>query len=229
LFCAGYDSTNGAPITDKTGCPLLVMSLESAEITKYAANSMLATRISFVNEFAKLCELTGADITELTQGIGSDPHIGPHFLQAGLGYGGSCFSKDVNALIKTLTDYGLNADLLKAVEWINQSQGSYFVAKIKNHFGSTLCGKTLGVWGLTFKPETNDLREAPALRILKELLAAGAIIKAFDPQIKQGSKKMSEFANTNLLLYNEPYEALEGVMALVILTEWKCFKNVDFV
>jgi UDPglucose 6-dehydrogenase len=217
-----------APITAQTGCPLLVMSMESAEITKYAANSMLATRISFVNELAKLSELTGADIAEVTRGVGSDPRIGPHFLQAGLGYGGSCFPKDVKALAKTFSDYGLNADLLKAVERINQSQGGYFVAKIKKHFEMELSGKTLAVWGLSFKPETNDWREAPSLRVIEELLNNGVKLKIFDPRCFNNSHKIEAvFADQEPYFCQDPYEAVEDADALIVATEWNCFKKPD--
>jgi UDPglucose 6-dehydrogenase len=215
-----------APIISKTACKLLVMDPRSAEITKYAANSMLATRISFVNELAKLCELTGADITKVTAGMGSDSRIGPEFLKAGLGYGGSCLPKDVQSLMKTFSNYGLNPELLKAVEQINQSQLDYFVNKIKAHFGMQLSGKVLAVWGLSFKPDTDDLREAPSLKIIKALLKAGAIIKAFDPQVKQSAG--NQLANVNLLFCCEQYAVLEGAEALILFTEWECFKNLDF-
>jgi UDPglucose 6-dehydrogenase len=216
-----------APIIGKTACKLLIMDVWSAEITKYAANSMLATRISFVNELAKLCELTGADITKVTAGIGSDSRIGTEFLKAGLGYGGSCLPKDVKSLMKTFSDYGLNAELLKAVEQINQSQREYFVNKIKMHFGMQLSGKVLAVWGLSFKPETDDLREAPSLKVIDELLMAGAIIKAFDPLVKWNAGIQP--ANANLFLSSEQYAVLECADALILFTEWECFKNYDYV
>jgi UDPglucose 6-dehydrogenase len=218
-----------ASITSKNGCPLLVMDVKSAEITKYAANCMLATRISFINELAKLCDCTGADITKVVAGVGSDQRIGRHFLQAGLGYGGSCFSKDIKSLIKTFSDYGLHVDLLKAVEHINQSQRNYFLNKIKVHYKEQLQGKTFAVWGLTFKPETDDLREAPSLTVIKELLSQGAKVKVFDPQwTKSKLKACSQFDAAEPDFCQEQYEALEDADALLVVTEWECFRKPDW-
>jgi UDPglucose 6-dehydrogenase len=218
-----------SPITQKGNCPILIMDLQSAELTKYAANCMLAIRISFINELAKLCELTGADITQVSRGIGSDKRIGAHFLQAGLGYGGSCFSKDVKSLTATLAKYGLNTDLLKAVEQINQSQREHFINKIKAYYGTELSGKTLAVWGLTFKPETDDLREAPALTVIKELLSCGVKVKVFDPQWSNRKLQMpAEFDPAKLVFCRKQYEPLEAADALLIITEWECFQKPDF-
>jgi UDPglucose 6-dehydrogenase len=218
-----------SPITQKGNCPLLIMDLQSAELTKYAANCMLATRISFINELAQLCELTGADITQVSRGIGSDKRIGVHFLQAGLGYGGSCFSKDVKSLTATLAEYGLNTDLLKAVEQINQSQREHFINKIKAYYGTELNGKTLAVWGLTYKPETDDLRESPALTVIKELLSRGAKVKVFDPQWSNLKLQIpAEFDPAKLVFCREQYEALEAADALLLITEWECFQKPDF-
>jgi UDPglucose 6-dehydrogenase len=218
------------PVMCNAHCQLLIMDPPSAEISKYAANYMLAARISFINELAKLCDMTGADITKIARGIGSDHRIGPSFLQAGLGYGGSCFPKDIKSLGKTFSAYGLNSDLIAAVDQINQNQPHYFVNKIKAYFGSELRGKVLAVWGLTFKPETDDLRKAPSLAVIKELLAAGTVVKAFDPQLRHTAKEkeVSELTKSNLLLCNDQYEILKEAEALIVVTEWDCFKNPDF-
>lgn len=166
----------------KNGHPVISMDVKSAEITKYAANCMLATRISFMNEIAKVCEKVGADVTKVRQGLGTDSRIGMPFLYAGLGYGGSCFPKDVRALIKTFEEMDMQSTLLEAVDGINTKQRQLFAEKIIRYFNNDLQGKTIAVWGLAFKPNTDDMREAPAVTIISELVSRGATIKAFDPQ-----------------------------------------------
>ena len=207
---------------------LIHMDVRSAELTKYAANAMLATRISFMNELANLAEKLGADIEMVRQGMGSDPRIGYHFLYPGCGYGGSCFPKDVKALIKTAAaDAGLNLKVLTAVEDANAAQKHVLGHKIKRRLGEDLSGRHFAVWGLAFKPNTDDMREAPSLELLADLLAAGATVTAYDPvamseaQRVLGDEPRIRYAQT-------PNEALEGADALVIVTEWKEFRSPDF-
>lgn len=205
---------------------ILFMDRLSSEMTKYAANAMLATKISFMNEIANLCEKTGADVLKVKQGIGADPRIGPHFINAGIGYGGSCFPKDVKALIYTADSLGYEAEILKAVKKVNARQREIFFEKVKTYFKGSLADKTIALWGLAFKPETDDMREAPALEICDWLKEAGAKIKAFDPQAVKEAKKLLpegiEYQERN------QYAILEGADALLILTEWKEFYNPDF-
>lgn len=205
---------------------IIFMDRLSAEMTKYAANSLLATKISFMNEIANLCEKTGADVLKVKQGIGSDPRIGPHFINAGIGYGGSCFPKDVKALIHTANLLGYDAQILKAVKSVNDKQRRIFFEKINTYFKGDLKDKTFALWGLAFKPETDDMREAPALEITQWLLEKGAKIKAFDPQAVTEAKKVLSH-QIEFQEYN-PYQVLEGAHALIILTEWKEFYNPDF-
>ncbi|MCM2348263.1 MAG: UDP-glucose/GDP-mannose dehydrogenase family protein [Acidovorax soli] len=207
---------------------LVVTDARSAELTKYAANAMLATRISFMNELANLAEKLGADIEMVRQGMGADPRIGYHFLYPGCGYGGSCFPKDVKALIKTAAaDAGLNLKVLTAVEDANAAQKHVLGHKIKQRLGEDLSGRHFAVWGLAFKPNTDDMREAPSLELLADLLAAGATVTAYDPvampeaQRVLGDEPRIRYAQT-------PNEALEGADALVIVTEWKEFRSPDF-
>ena len=207
---------------------LMFMDNRSAELTKYAANAMLATRISFMNELANLAEKLGADIEMVRQGIGSDPRIGYHFLYPGCGYGGSCFPKDVKALIKTAaSDAGLELQVLTAVESSNDAQKHVLGRKIKQRLGDDLTGRHFAVWGLAFKPNTDDMREAPSLALIADLLAAGATLTAYDPvamheaQRVLGEKPGIRYAQT-------PNDALEGADALVIVTEWKEFRSPDF-
>ena len=207
---------------------LIVTDARSAELTKYAANAMLATRISFMNELANLAEKLGADIEMVRQGIGSDPRIGYHFLYPGCGYGGSCFPKDVKALIKTAaSDAGLELQVLTAVESSNEAQKHVLGRKIKQRLGDDLTGRHFAVWGLAFKPNTDDMREAPSLELIADLLAAGATVTAYDPvamheaQRVLGEKPGIRYAQT-------PNDALEGADALVIVTEWKEFRSPDF-
>ena len=206
---------------------LLIMDLRSAELTKYAANAMLATRISFMNELALLAENLGADIELVRQGIGSDPRIGYHFLYAGCGYGGSCFPKDVKALIKTGADAGHKLHVLNAVEDANDAQKLVLVNKIVARFGEDLSGKRFALWGLAFKPNTDDMRDAPSRVIIAELFKRGATVTAYDPVAMTESRRI--FGNEPRLVYAErPMQALDNADALVIVTEWKEFRSPDF-
>ncbi|WP_374319633.1 UDP-glucose/GDP-mannose dehydrogenase family protein [Aquabacterium sp.] len=206
---------------------VLVMDVRSAELTKYAANAMLATRISFMNELALLAETMGADIEHVRLGIGSDPRIGTHFLYAGCGYGGSCFPKDVKALIKTATDEGHDLKVLKAVEAANDHQKTVLVDKIAKRFGADLSGKHFALWGLAFKPNTDDMREATSRVVISELFNRGATVTAYDPVAMEEAKRI--FGDEPRLRYAEsPMDALKGADALVIVTEWKEFRSPDF-
>ena len=206
---------------------LLVMDIKSAEFTKYAANSMLATRISFMNELALLAEKVGADIELVRKGIGSDPRIGTHFLYAGAGYGGSCFPKDVKALVKTAKDNGVTLQVLTAVEAANDKQKHVLVDKVVKRFGNDLSGRQFAVWGLSFKPNTDDMRDAPSRVVIAELVKRGATIKAYDPVAMTEAQRV--LAGTpGLTFVDNQTQALEGSDALVIITEWKEFKSPDF-
>lgn len=206
---------------------LLVMDIKSAEMTKYAANAMLATKISFINEMSRICEAVGADINAVRQGIGSDPRIGYDFIYPGCGYGGSCFPKDVKALQKIAHSFGVLTPMLEATEAINASQKLILVEKVKKVFGEDLSGKTFGMWGLSFKPETDDMREAPSLVIIQTLTQIGAKIQAYDPKASEnarfylGENPMVEYCD-------EKYSTLQGCDALIICTEWKEFRSPDF-
>ncbi len=206
---------------------LVVMDVRSAELTKYAANAMLATRISFMNELALLAEKMGADIEAVRVGIGSDPRIGTHFLYAGCGYGGSCFPKDVKALIKTASDEGQELMVLKAVEAANDRQKHVLVEKVTRRFGEDLKGKHFALWGLAFKPNTDDMREATSRVVLAELFERGATVTAYDPVAMDEARRI--FGDEPRLRYAEnPMAALDGADALVIVTEWKEFRSPDF-
>jgi UDPglucose 6-dehydrogenase len=207
---------------------LIQMDVRSAELTKYAANAMLATRISFMNELANLAEKLGADIENVRKGIGSDPRIGYDFLYAGAGYGGSCFPKDVKALIKTAAmDAGMELRVLKAVEEANNEQKHVLARKVKARFGSDLTGKHFALWGLAFKANTDDLREATSKEVINDLIAAGATVTAYDPVAMLEAQHC--FANEPRLSYaNNQTAALEGADALIIVTEWKEFRSPDF-
>ncbi|MDD3483012.1 UDP-glucose/GDP-mannose dehydrogenase family protein [Azovibrio restrictus] len=207
---------------------LIVMDVKSAELTKYAANAMLATRISFMNELANLAEKLGADIEAVRQGIGSDPRIGYHFLYPGCGYGGSCFPKDVKALIQTAKDdAGMTLQVLTAVEAANDHQKHVLTTKIKARFGGDLKGRRFAVWGLAFKPNTDDMREAPSRELIADLFAAGASVRAYDPVAMHETQRI--FGDEPRLAYAEnPMDALQDVDALVIVTEWKEFRSPDF-
>lgn len=206
---------------------LLVMDVRSAELTKYAANAMLATRISFMNELANLAERLGADIEFVRQGIGSDPRIGYHFLYAGAGYGGSCFPKDVKALIRTARAAGQELQILGAVEVANEAQKAVIGRKVVERFGESLAGRHFALWGLAFKPNTDDMREAPSIVLVEELIRRGATVSAYDPVAMEEAKRI--FGEQPKLTYAEnPMAALDGADALLIITEWKEFRSPDF-
>jgi UDPglucose 6-dehydrogenase len=211
----------------RTNNPILVMDIASAELTKYAANAMLATRISFMNEMAILCELTGADIDKVRIGIGTDQRIGMSFLFPGIGYGGSCFPKDVQALIRSARDRGLTLQLASAVEAVNRVQKESLPKKVKSFYGEDLTGLTVAIWGLAFKPKTDDTREAPALTVCQELLKAGANLQCFDPEANASFKeRIGE--RERLHYFEDNYEAASGADALVVCTEWNEFRNPNF-
>jgi UDPglucose 6-dehydrogenase len=210
---------------------IIVMDVRSSELTKYVANCLLATKITFVNEMAVLADRLGADIENVRRGIGSDPRIGYDFIYAGIGYGGSCFPKDVRALIRTSAENGVSAGILEAVERRNISQKSVLVEKIKERFGDRLTGRVFGVWGLAFKPNTDDMREAPASVIMEMLWEAGAVVRAYDPVAMEECRHIhkDQIASGALVLVESKEEALRGADALVICTEWKAFLAPDFV
>ena len=209
----------------RQGNPIIFMDERSAEMTKYAANSYLAARISFMNEIANLCEKVGANVDQVRIGMGSDTRIGKRFLFPGVGYGGSCFPKDVQALAKTASEYDYDFKILNSVMKVNRIQKSVMVQKVQNYYGKDLTGKTFGIWGLAFKPNTDDIREAPALYIIEELLAAGATIKAFDPE---AMKNVKAIFGDKIQLVSEQYEAIIDADALLVLTEWSVFRTPSF-
>lgn len=209
----------------RTGKPVIFMDIASAEITKYAANAMLATRISFMNSIAALCDRVGADVSLVRKGVGSDPRIGAYFLFAGCGYGGSCFPKDVKALIRTLEENGVDAGILDAVERVNEGQKHWALERIDELFPDGLAGRTIGIWGLAFKPETDDMREAPSLVVVKGLLDRGATIKAHDPEAMDSARAV---LNDSIEYCDSNYDVLAGTDALIILTEWKQYRTPDF-
>ena len=206
----------------------ILMDIKSAEMTKYAANSMLATRISFMNEMANICKLTGADINNVRKGIGSDKRIGYSFLYAGCGYGGSCFPKDIQALIKLSKDNGYESKILKAVESVNQDQKLYLVNQIIDYFGENLNDLTFGLWGLAFKPDTDDMRQASSITVINELTSRGAKIKAYDPKAIEEAKNNYLKDNNKIEYVENKYTSLEDVDAMILITEWKEFRNPDF-
>ncbi|WP_445005918.1 UDP-glucose dehydrogenase family protein [Halomonas mongoliensis] len=206
---------------------IIVMDVKSAELTKYAANCMLATKISFMNEIANLAERLGADIEAVRQGIGSDPRIGYHFIYPGVGYGGSCFPKDVQALIRTADGIDFDAKVLKAVEARNAEQKTTLFAKIRDHFGGELAGKTFALWGLAFKPNTDDMREAPSRVLMEALWEAGARVQAYDPEAMEETQRLYGHRD-DLTLCGTKEAALKGADALVIVTEWQSFRAPDF-
>ena len=207
---------------------LIVMDIASAEMTKYAANSMLATKISFINEIANICERVGADVNKVRRGIGSDRRIGFSFIYPGCGYGGSCFPKDVQALIRTAGEYGYDSKLLQAVEDVNFSQKNVLVEKVMERYGKDLSGKTFAVWGLAFKPDTDDMRESPAISIINSLTEAGAKVKAYDPKAVDEAKTCYLKDNASIEYCESKYEALTDADALLLVTEWKEFRSPDF-
>ena len=204
---------------------VVFMDIPSAEMTKYAANSMLAARISFMNDIANLCEIVGADVEAVKKGIGSDSRIGKKFLNAGCGYGGSCFPKDVKALIRTGDDHGHSLELLKAVERVNEKQKSVLFRKITSHFGTDLTGKRFAMWGLSFKPGTDDLREAPSLVLIDKLVEAGAVVRGFDPVAMEECKRR---IGDRIEYADNMYDALTDADALIVVTEWAEFKIPKF-
>lgn len=209
----------------KTGNRIIVMDVKSAEMTKYAANSFLATKISFMNEVANLCEKVGADAEMVRVGISTDSRIGNKFLFPGLGYGGSCFPKDVKALIKTGVENNCEMNIISAADEANKNQREIFINKITSRFGNDLTGKTIGVWGLAFKPKTDDMREAPAITIINSLLNMGAKVKAYDPKAVESAK----FYFKDKITYTKSsYEALDGADCMLLLTEWNEFRRPDF-
>jgi UDPglucose 6-dehydrogenase len=208
----------------RTGAPILTMSTASAELSKYAANSILATRISFMNEIANVCELLGADVDHVRKAIGSDRRIGTSFLFPGVGYGGSCFPKDTQALLRSTADRGYDFRILRAVEEVNDRQKQRLVDKMEQHFGD-LAGRTIAVWGLSFKPRTDDMREAPAIPIIERLLARGAKVRAYDPAAAPVARRIFD---GRIALCEKSYEALNGADALAVITEWNEFREPDF-
>ena len=210
----------------RQGERFILMDVVSAEMTKYAANAMLATRISFMNEISRLCEITGADIEQIRRGIGSDSRIGKPFLYAGLGYGGSCFPKDVKALIKTSRDFGLEPDLLVSVEHVNKKQREHFAKKVIDYYGGNLKGKVFAVWGLAFKPQTDDMREAPVLDIVPMLRAKGATFRAYDPIAWKNARSI--LGDDGIEYIQNNYDAAQGADAILLMTEWHHFRRPDF-
>jgi UDPglucose 6-dehydrogenase len=209
----------------RTENPILTMDNRSAEMTKYAANAFLATRISFINQVANLCEKAGADVSEVRRGIGFDRRIGHYFLFPGVGYGGSCFPKDVRAVMRIAEEYGMDFSLLREVEVINERQKHLLVEKVLAHFGPNLRGRKFAVWGLAFKPKTDDMREAPSLVIIKELLEAGAEIAVHDPEALTRAR---ELLGDTVSYHRLNYDALAGADALLVVTEWNEFRRPDY-
>ncbi|MGK9142019.1 UDP-glucose/GDP-mannose dehydrogenase family protein [Xanthomonas euvesicatoria] len=210
---------------------IVEMDVRSAELTKYAANAMLATKISFMNEIANIAERVGADVEQVRNGIGSDPRIGWHFIYPGAGYGGSCFPKDVQALAKTAEQYGMRPTLLEAVESVNNAQKGHLFELVQRHYGAegtgSVAGKTFAVWGLAFKPNTDDMRAASSRRLMEQLWEAGATVRAYDPEATREARRI--FGERDDLAYcDDAFSALEGADALVVVTEWKQFRSPDF-
>ncbi len=228
----GVDNEDARQVLDelyspfvRTGNPILFMDIPSAEVTKYAANAMLATRISFMNQIAAFCELVGADVSKVRQGVGSDRRIGPAFLFPGPGYGGSCFPKDVKALIRSAEEHGLQFDLLEAVEEVNRRQKLLLLDKTRRALGGSLAGRTVAVWGLAFKSETDDMRESPAIPLIQGLVEEGARVRAHDPKALETARIVFGDA---IEYVADPYDAVDGAEALVIVTEWLLYRNPDF-
>ena len=209
----------------RTGNPVITMDVKSAEMTKYAANSFLAVKISYINEIANICEKVGANVDMVRLGMAADRRIGSQFLFPGLGYGGSCFPKDVKALLNTAKENGCEYDILKSADLVNFKQREVFIKKIENYYNNNVKGKTFAVWGLAFKPNTNDMREAPAITIINALLEKGAIVKAYDPKAFETAKLI---LGDKIEYSNSSYDALENADALLLLTEWNEFRRPDF-
>ena len=214
-----------APFTI-TNDRFIAMDIRSSEMTKYAANAMLATKISFINEMSNICEKVGADINQVRIGIGSDKRIGYQFIYPGCGYGGSCFPKDIKALIKTSNRYGYNPKLISSVEEINKAQKEVLFNKLTSELGNDLRGKIIAIWGLAFKPETDDMREAPSLNLIQSIIKAGGEVNAYDPKAMQEAK--SYLKEVNVSYYNNKYDVLDNADALILVTEWKEFRSPDF-
>lgn len=212
----------------RTGKPIIVMDIRSAELTKYAANSLLATKISFMNEMANLCDAVGANVEHVRKGIGSDRRIGPHFIFPGPGYGGSCFPKDVQAVIRTAHEYGKHLRILEAVEQVNDKQKIVLMDKVNRYFEDDLKGKTFAVWGLSFKPNTDDMRMSPASSMIRALVDKGANVRAHDPEALEEAEWRYEDIKDHVTLFKKRYDALEGADALVVMTEWNAFREPDF-
>ena len=228
----GTDSERAKKLMEKlykpftmNGHPVIFMDIISSEMTKYAANSMLATKISFMNDIANLCEIVGADVNAVRKGIGSDRRIGRYFIYPGTGYGGSCFPKDVKALVKTAEEFGYDMAVLAAVEDVNQRQKSVLYAKAKKFYNGSLKGKTFGIWGLSFKPQTDDMREAPSLVIIEKLLAEGAKVKAYDPVAMEETKRI---LGDKIEYAEDKYDAILDTDGLFVVTEWPEFKMLNF-
>ncbi|RDU73331.1 UDP-glucose/GDP-mannose dehydrogenase family protein [Helicobacter aurati] len=231
----GTDSIRALDIMKSLYAPFLLksdrlihMSIESAEMTKYAANAMLATKISFINEISQICERVGANVNDVRLGIGSDSRIGYSFIYPGCGYGGSCFPKDVRALERNAQDHGYEAQILKAVQNVNAAQKMLLVQKIVRHFGEDLTNKSFALWGLSFKPETDDMREASSLVVVRELITKGAKIKAYDPKAYQQAQFYFKDYLDSIQLQSSKYDAIKDCEALVLLTEWREFRSPDF-
>ncbi len=212
----------------RTGNPILVMDPESAELTKYAANAMLASRISFMNEIAQLCEKVGADVSQVRRAVGSDRRIGHAFLFPGVGYGGSCFPKDIRALARTARDAGLELKIVEAIEEVNEDQKLFLLSKIRRYFDDNLNGKTVALWGLAFKPRTDDMRDAPSLSLVRGLVREGARVRAYDPEATREAKARLKDVDGHVTYCRKSYEACDGADALVLVTEWNEFREPDF-
>jgi UDPglucose 6-dehydrogenase len=228
----GTDSDRAKQIMDRlykpfvlNGHPIIYMDIPSAELTKYTANAMLATKISFMNDIANFCEIVGADINMVRKGIGSDKRIGPYFIYAGTGYGGSCFPKDVKAIIKTADEKGYSLEILKSVEYVNDKQKETLYHKLITYFDGDIKGKTFAMWGLSFKPNTDDMREAPALVLIDKITAAGAKIIAYDPvAISECKRRVGDIIEYR----NSAYETIDGADAILLVTEWSEFRVLDY-
>ncbi len=213
----------------RTGKPIIIMDERSAELTKYAANSLLATKISFMNEIANLCDQVGANVEMVRRGIGSDSRIGPSFIFPGTGYGGSCFPKDVKALIHKARELGSDMKILEAVERVNEAQKTVLLSKIKKYYTDGVKGKTFAVWGLAFKPKTDDMREAPAIEMINALIKEGAKVNAYDPEaMKEARWRFKEHVNKAIMLFDKRYDALKDADGLILMTEWNEFREPDF-
>ena len=214
----------------RTGKPILHMGVRSAEVTKYAANALLATKVTFMNEIARFCEEVGADVSEVRQGVGSDARIGSSFLFPGVGYGGSCFPKDVRALIRKGEDSGVPMEIVAAVDRVNERQKQHIVNKVIKHFGGeeNIRGLTFALWGLSFKPRTDDMREAPSLTVISGLTSLGAKVQAYDPEAMEVASAIFAGRENDVILVDRSYQALEGADALIIVTEWNEFRQPNF-